>query len=273
MATRKVVLGVLVLLSLVLLIGCGSLLPVPYPDSYNSPDWSPDGSMIAYRLDAENAHNRLAIYYVDSGSSYTFSVTAEEAIDWFSDSDRLLICNNDGQYVYSIDSHEQVKVHDYRTDHAVVSPDSTQVLYEGEDGMICLYSLLDSSEEIIVEGNHPSWNPDGNSFAYMDPGYAYMCIYDLETDEVIKYLVREFYMNLAVSNNGEFIAFNLRENGSIFTFELASQEIKELTEFGANPSWSPDGTQIVFDGHKNLGHSSYIHVANVETGKIQQLVP
>jgi len=267
MAARKVVLGVLVLLCLVSLIGCSGF-PIIHTNSYRSPDWSPDSSMIAYRKNYS-----LVIYNVVAGTSYTFSTPAEIAVDWFSDSDRLLICNNDGQYVYSIDSNEQVKVHDYRTQNAVVSPDDTLVLYEGEDGMICLYSLMDETEEIIVEGNHPSWSPDGSSFAYMDPGYVYICVYDLVTSEVTRYIVLDFYMNLAVSNNGEFIAFNLRENGSIYVFDLASQEIKELTEFGANPSWSPDGTQIVFDGHKNLGHSRYIHVVNVETGKIQQIVP
>lgn len=267
MVARKVMLGVLVLLSLGSLNCHGSLLPVPYPDSYNSPDWSPDGSMIAYCLDTEDARNRLAIYNVVAGASYTFSVTAEEAIDWFSDSDRLLICNNDGQYVYSIDSHEQVKVHDYRTQNAVVSPDGTQVLYDGEDRMICLYSLLDGTEEIIVEGLFPSWTPDGNSFAFIDSSDTDIYIYDLTTDEVTRYRLDEYYMNLSLSNSGEHAAFDLGESG-IYIFDIINQELEVLTDFDANPSWSPDDTKITF-AREHTG----IYTVDVETGEVQQLVP
>ncbi len=269
MAARKVI---FLLLGILLcgLLGCdGSFFPVPSSDSYSSPDWSPNGSMIAYCFKDKDTGvgYRLAIYYVDSETSYTFSTTAEIAVDWFSDSERLLICNYDGQYVYSIDSNERVKVHDYRTYHAVISPDGTQVLYDGEDRMICLYSLLDGTEEIIVEGLFPSWTPDGNSFAFIDSSDTDLYIYDLTTDEVTRYRLDDYYMNLSLSNRGEHAAFDLKENG-IYSFDLASQEVKELTEFGAKPSWSLDDTKIVF-AREHTG----IYTVDVETKEVQQLVP
>lgn len=269
MATRTIA---FLLLGILLcgLLGCdGSFFPLPPEDSYSSPDWSPDGSMIAYCFNdkGKDTGYRLAIYYVDSGSSYTFSTTAENTVDWFSDSDRLLICNDDGQHVYSIDSNERVKVHDYRTFHAVISPDGTQVLYDGEDRMICLYSLLDGTEKIIVEGLFPSWTPDGNSFAYIDPGDTDLYLYHLATEEITRYRLDEYYMNLSLSNSGEHAAFDLKENG-IYSFDLASQEVKELTEFGAKPSWSTDDTKIAF-----VGTYSGIYTVDVETKEVQQLIP
>ncbi len=50
----------------------------------------------------------------------------------------------------------------------------------------------------------------------------------------------------AYSPNGDLIAFRSdREGGGIFLMGSTGESVRRLTDFGFNPSWSPDGRQIV----------------------------
>jgi eukaryotic-like serine/threonine-protein kinase len=50
----------------------------------------------------------------------------------------------------------------------------------------------------------------------------------------------------AFSPDGKQIAFRSeREGGGIFVMGATGESVKRLTDFGYNPAWSPDGTEIV----------------------------
>jgi Tol biopolymer transport system component len=50
----------------------------------------------------------------------------------------------------------------------------------------------------------------------------------------------------ALSPDGKFIAFRSeRDGGGIFVMSIKGESVKRLTDFGYNPSWSPDGREIL----------------------------
>jgi Tol biopolymer transport system component len=82
----------------------------------------------------------------------------------------------------------------------------------------------------------------------------------------------------AFSPDGNFIAFRSeRENGSLMVMGATGESPRHLTNFGYNPSWSPDGKQLTFatesvsDSPYDRIGSSTLWVANVVSGKTTEL--
>jgi eukaryotic-like serine/threonine-protein kinase len=79
------------------------------------------------------------------------------------------------------------------------------------------------------------------------------------------------------SPDGDFIAFRSeRDRGGIFVMGATGESVRRLTDFGYNPAWSPDGSQIVFaaqgfDIPSSRGLLSQLWTVTVATGSIRQL--
>jgi Tol biopolymer transport system component len=97
----------------------------------------------------------------------------------------------------------------------------------------------------------PSFSPDGRSFIYAGLANGNWDIY-------LQHVGGQNPMNLtadspddetqpAFSPDGEFIAFRSeRDGGGIFIMGATGENVRRLTDFGYNPSWSPSGSEIVF---------------------------
>jgi Tol biopolymer transport system component len=123
----------------------------------------------------------------------------------------------------------------------------------------------------------PSLMPDGKSFVYVAGNNIYM-----------RRVGGEKAINLTedhdgedtqptVSPDGESIAFRSeREGGGIFIMGATGESVRRLSDFGYNPAWSPDGSQLlVTSSGVDLPHSIApaftLWVIDIATGERKQL--
>jgi serine/threonine protein kinase len=103
----------------------------------------------------------------------------------------------------------------------------------------------------------PSFSPDGKTIAYASKASGNWDIYlqrvggrnpiNLTIDS------KEDDTEPAFSPSGESIAFRSeRDGGGIFIMGATGESAHRITDFGFNPAWSPDGTQLVF-AEENVG--------------------
>ncbi len=96
---------------------------------------------------------------------------------------------------------------------------------------------------------HPSLSPDGNSIAYSsDHGSGYeIYVRQLTPGGREIQLTSDGAQNFepAWSPNGKLIAYHSKNRGGIWVLPALGGVAKQLTEFGSNPAWSPDGGSLV----------------------------
>jgi len=128
----------------------------------------------------------------------------------------------------------------------------------------------------------PSLSPDGKSFAYIsrDGGDWDIFLRRVNGKNAIN-LTRDSNADdtqPAFSPDGEWIAFRSeRDGGGIFVMGATGESVKRITNFGYNPSWSPDGREIAIaeepvadDPNARSGLSALWAVA-VSTGKSRRI--
>jgi len=96
----------------------------------------------------------------------------------------------------------------------------------------------------------PTLAPDGKSFAYVSSSSGNRDIYTQRVDGRVAANITSDSADddsePAFSPDGSQIAFRSeRDGGGIFIMGVTGENARRLTDFGHNPSWSPDGTRLV----------------------------
>ena len=213
-----------------------------------SPSWSPNNSHIVF-VKGDASNNSLdEIYKVDADGTNLVRLTNNNVPDsapkWSPDGSKIIFSSfrNSATNIFVMDSdgtnETQLTFSAVGAGSQTWSPDGTKIAYTTKD---------DNYNDVIVIMNADGSNPD-----------------DVYTSGTLG------FGGLTWSPDGSKFAFSSFSNGffDIFTINVNGTGLKQLTmnqRYNFNPSWSPDGGQIVFAsdrGNLNYNFDIYIMYAN-----------
>lgn len=159
--------------------------------------------------------------------------------------------------------------------YPVVSPDGALMVFGGSDGDstgIWLYQFSSGNLGLLVNGPTISdyvWSPFGDQIAYSNPaGGLEGGIWVVDTSGNQIHLVDSGEYP-HWSPDGSEIAFQGGSGGGIFKVSTSGGEPEALTTGGFRPKWSPDGNYIAF--FLETGSVSTLQLMNATGGAPEQL--
>jgi Tol biopolymer transport system component len=190
-------------------------------------------------------------------------------LGWSSDGTELLVEREDptdveGRFLYVLHADgTETQVVPGRVGGAAISPDGSLVVF-ADDASDGLY-IVDAGggEPVrIADGEEPTFSPDGTQIAYLGLPRSGCCVetgrehvwvanvdgtgaHEILADEPA--LARGVFQ-LTWSPAGDRIALENSLGGhvGIYTFSPDGSDFTEVIPDGANPYWSPDGSQIAY---------------------------
>ena len=214
----------------------------------SSPDWSPDGTMIAFVSNRDGARSRSQIYVMDTHGKNPIRLTDGPGFkrdpDWSPDGRKI---------AFSVDGRE-----DYL---AVMDADGG------------------NREKLEDQAGDPSWSPDGKQIAFVKSRIE---IYVIGVDGLGRKRVTHHLgtkWDPSFSPNGRRIAYKAGHKGfqHIFVVGADGRNRVRLThhkEHHSGPAWSPDGQVIaysVLDGIWPVNFRGAIHLMASDGRYIRQL--
>lgn len=254
-----------------------------------SPDYSPSGEKIAYRVGASRSaglSNDIYTILVDGTGrrNLTNDATEERDPSFSPDGQKIAYAGFDGQdweiYVMNADGGgERTRLTNNTTDESEIdwSPDGTKIAYErgrkGQDREIYTIGLGSARRVVQVTNNathdiDPSFSPSGQRIAYAHDDGQDWEIYTINADGGGK--SARFTNNttddteLCWSPDGTKIAFKgtemayvdsgyVERDSEIYTVSLGpGRGVGQVTHNGVKdgePSYSPDGAKMAYEGY------------------------
>ena len=239
-----------------------------HPAREGSPDWSPDGSQIAFvsyrSKNKEILVGDADIYVMDASGGNVHNLTRHPALDtapdWSPDGKQILfLSNRDGginTYVMDTDGQNVRRLTDYPpggefADAPKWSPDGKQIAFEwvrAAGNGIYVMNINGrniqpvSPPEPGFRKGHPAWSPDGEQIMYFS------------------------WKDGKTWNGTLMLATRLGGN------RWKSEPVPLPELFALNTlCWSPDGEHLLFGGSPKKGFSYQIQRYNLQTGELVQL--
>ena len=219
--------------------------------TYNesAPRWSPNGNQIAFTTDRDGNQE---IYVMNADGSNPYNLTQnpanEERCSWSPDGSRIAFTTNrDGNseiYVMKADGSNQTRLTNNTVDDHYLdwSPDGKWIAFSRKtapgqpisDWQIIIIDVDGTNEYPVTDTNQntqPAWSPNGTKFVYQSwrGGLSYM-------DQL-------WVANFAIV-------------GSIPTLSN-DVNITNNSYRQCGPSWSPDGTKLVYHRATTTSHTDY----------------
>lgn len=125
------------------------------------------------------------------------------------------------------------------------------------------------------EKREPAISPDGKLFAFVKnvSGHSDIFLQRIDGHSAINLTNEKLFDDSepSFSPDGNLIAFRSeRDGGGIFVMGATGESVRRIAERGHNPSWSPDGKQILFSEQKSEPLYVYglrnLYVADLSTG-------
>jgi Tol biopolymer transport system component/metal-dependent hydrolase (beta-lactamase superfamily II) len=212
------------------------------------PEWSPDGSQIAFHK--HQSDEIVSINVMDADGSNERRLTDTETYDsapvWSPDGSQIAFTRDEDIWIMNADGSDQRLLMDdpVISSGADWSPDGSQIVFEsGRHGNTEIYVMeADGSNLRRLTDNEaedwwPTWSPDGSQIAFMS---------------------------------------TLDGDWEIWVMDADGGNLRQLTENSVDdrgPAWSPDGTRIAFvsNRHSGLQNDTEIYVMNAD-GTDQQRI-
>jgi len=249
--------------------------------SASQPEWSPDGSMIAFLTDREkDGERQVWMMLADGGEAW--SVTSHKGgvsgFHFSPDGKRLVLTAADQP---GKDEEDRKKVKD---DTMVIDHDIKMT-------HLWLFDLDKKDEKRLTEGNYtvsdPQWSPDSTRISYVTRPTPKADDGDLDNIWVLtvtsgekKQLTSDdrSSQNARWSPDGKWIAYNGSDRGAVSidfltVIPASGGTPRELTtKFElptGTPVWAPDGKTLYFS--TNTREAIEVYSADVATGAVKQL--
>lgn len=145
------------------------------------------------------------------------------------------------------------------------SPDGTKLVftrYTYNDYEIYTMNSDGRNETRITfsDSNHlePAWSPDGTRlvFELLNHKWEFLGIYSMDIDGSNVNKLFEYGNNLSWSPDGSEIVYDAWSD--IYVINSSGVNRRKLVEDGNDPSWSPDGSKIAFVTHRDGNKEIYV---------------
>jgi Tol biopolymer transport system component len=248
-------------------LGVDDIMPIPGSRSNDVyPAWSPDGSTIIY------CHNHISLvdgvltpfpessglWFISPDGSHKRMFKNRQGfmhMDWSPDGQWFVFGENHQIWKLKVTGDSLTLVLSDSTGrnyHPMWSPDGKRIVFDRfqEDGKTGIYTVAADGTDLryIGYGCAPDWSPDGRRIAYT--GDDIIGIKDTSGANDRRLLTTDASGagNVAFSPDGSKIAFGatIDKVGGLYVVDTSGRNLRLLAKDACLPSWSPDGTRIVY---------------------------
>jgi TolB protein len=245
-----------------------------------APDWSPDGTEIAFD---SNRSGKWLIYAIGADGTNLRQLTSNSPYDstpvWSPDGSRIVFYSGRNYtyyalYVMNADGTNLVRLTTNGASPAW-SPDGQHVAYRGSDSEIYVVNADGTNTtRLTFTGNNdsPAWSPDGQRIAFHSTQAGNTDIYVMQADGSNRQrLTAEGASDWAPvwSPDGRRLAFLSNRSGTtnVFVMNVDGSGVVQISTGGGNYNarpgvWSPDGQQLVFESSQDGNAEVYVAQAD-----------